>query len=98
MQIEVKTKARITKSGDPEVVLTMTILPRGSGNRGTVRRLGQVAKNHAIMGPYVKRVICGSSRLTLHLRAGLGLMKAVLEITREVEGSRDVPGQLPLFG
>jgi hypothetical protein len=97
VQIEVKTKARLTRSGEPEVVLTMTLLPRGSGNRGHVRRLGQVAKNHPIMGPYVKRVICGSSRLTLHLRAGLGLMKAVLEITSEVEGKRDIPGQLPLF-
>jgi hypothetical protein len=98
VQIEVKTKVRVTRAGAGEVVLTIAFLPRGSGNRGHVKRLGQVFRKHEVMGPHVKRLVCGASRLTVHLRPSLELMAAVNEIAAEHRRVMDVPGQLPLFG
>lgn len=93
MQIETRT---ILKPADGVLVLSLTIHPRGSGNRAAVKRLAEAAKKSEI-GPHIVRVICGSTRLTLHLKASISLMRAVNEISSRAASNRDVPGQLPLF-
>jgi len=97
VQVEVKTKAYVTRDGQPRVVMTLDLVPRGSGNRANARRIAAAARGHRIMGPHITRVVVGASRVVLHMRASLGLLAAVNEVAREVEASRDVPGQLPLF-
>lgn len=98
MQIETKVRSRVSKKGEPEVVLDVIFLPRGSGNRAKVRRLGEEFRKHEVVGPYVKRVVCGATRLTVSMRAGFGLMGAIMELSRQAKEKQDVPGQLPLFG
>lgn len=95
MQVDVRTKMRVSKTG-PEVVFSITLLPRGSGNRAAVKRLGETAKKSA-MGPHIKRMVCGSTRLTLYLRSSLALMKTIMEWTDEQVKIQDVPGQMSLF-
>ena len=97
MQVEVKTISRVTRSGEPELVMTFAFLPRGSGNRGNVRRFAKGLRSNPHMAPHIKRVVLGSSKVTVHFRASLALMKAVNDLTAEHEKTRDVPGQLPLF-
>jgi PHD/YefM family antitoxin component YafN of YafNO toxin-antitoxin module len=94
-RVETRTKTRISPEGRA-VVLMITLLPRGSGNRAAVRRLAAAAAASA-MAPHIKRVVCGSTRLTLYLRASLGLMAAVLEVTKNAEKNRDCERQMPLF-
>lgn len=99
MQIEVKTRMRITGE-EPEVIMDLLLKPRGSGNRHQARLLGRAFRNHRILGDHVKKVVVGSSRVTVHLRATLDAIRAVNECAEENRRNQpvDVPGQLKLFG
>lgn len=88
---------KITRSGDPEVIMDVLFIPRGSGNRNKARALGVAFKTHPKMKPHIKRVVVGSSRVTVHLRSSLALMKEISEMWAERRANGDVPGQLPLF-
>src|SRR4051794_24073114 len=97
MQVETRTKMRVSPTG-PELILYITLLPRGSGNRAAVRRLGAAARRSE-MAPHIKRMVCGATRLTIYLRSSLALMKTIMTWTdQELGKSKDVPGQMPLFG
>ncbi len=96
MKIEVRTRARVTRQGRPTVVMDLLLLPRGSGNRNRARRLAQVFRQHPTMKRHVIRVVCGASRVTVHMKASVQLMRDVMSIAPE-HGITDVPGQLPLF-
>lgn len=94
MQVELKTRTRITRDGEPELILSWTILPRGSGNRRKVRELAAAVRQHQSIATHITKMTTGSTRLTIHFRASLELMRAFWTIDQE---ARDVPGQLPLF-
>jgi hypothetical protein len=90
MQVEVTTKLK------PGVlVLDIALVPRGSGNRNAARRLAEGFRTNGKLAPHVLKVTAGTSRVLVHLRVSLELMRIVAEWPK-VEG--DVPGQLPLFG
>ena len=95
MQVETRTKTRVAKDG-PEVVLSITLIPRGSGNRAAVRRLAAAARV-SDLAPHIKRLTVGATRLTIYFRASVQLMAAVVEFTKNAEKSADCEGQLPLF-
>lgn len=96
MKIEVRTRMRIARGGVPTVVLDLLLLPRGSGNRNRARRLAQAFREHPKMKRHVRRVVCGTSRVTVHLRASVPMMRDIWAIAPE-QGIPDVPGQMPLF-
>ena len=90
-------------SGDgrePVVVMSVQFLPRGSGNRNHVRRLGKAFENHPKLKPYVLKTICGSSRLDVHFRsgieAGIGLMNAIMEARAEIAEAKADADQMKL--
>lgn len=82
----------------PEVVVSLAIVPRGSGNRYKARRLADAFASDERMKRHLKRVVCGASRVTLHLRPSLALMEDINAICSEAKSSRDVRGQLVMFG
>jgi hypothetical protein len=96
MQIEVRTRM---KPSTGEVIIDTLLLPRGSGNRKKARELGEAWERHPLLAPHVLKVVCGASRVTVHLRASIDAMAAVVEATREARKQvRDAEGQLRLFG
>ena len=96
-RVEVKTRMKVTRSGEAEVIMDVLFIPRGSGNRNKARALGQAFRNHPKMKVHIKRVVVGSSRVTVHMRSSLALMKEISEMWAERRMGADVPGQLPLF-
>lgn len=96
MQIETTTKSRLNRKGEAEMWLSITVLPRGSGNRSKVARLAAAARRDPDMSPWILRVIEGSSRLVVVLKPGWGLMAAINRMSERTKQT-DVPGQLPLF-
>ena len=97
MQVETKVRSRVNKLGEGEIILDITLLPRGSGNRSKVRKLGAEFRRNETIRPHIKKVTCGATRLTVTMRASLGLAQAVMEIADRAKQTRDVDGQLPLF-
>jgi hypothetical protein len=100
-QAKVITQAVQRRGHDPELLMKIMILPRGSGNRGLCRRLAREAKIHPVLAEHVSRVKVGSSTVWVYLRpslrltAQLGIM--MLERANRAADAQDVPGQLPLF-
>src|SRR4051794_16083183 len=104
MQAQVTTKFKHLTSGvkgKAELVLDVALIPRGSGNRAAARRLAAQFKAEARLKPHLKRVVAGSSRVTIHFRLSGDLILALEEMKREHRErmkAQDVPGQLSLFG
>lgn len=98
MQAEIKTMMRVRDGHPPELIMQMMLLPRGSGNKNKARRLAQAFKEHPKMKPHIKRVVTGSSSVTVHMLSSLALMDVLNEISAEAKAKKDVEGQLPLFG
>lgn len=94
MQIKVTTRMRLKEEG---VVVDMILLPRGSGNRNAARRLRESFERNEQLRPHLLRVVSGTSRVTLHLKASVELMRVISEMRTAAEQARDVPGQLKLF-
>jgi hypothetical protein len=84
--------------GETEVLMEILIVPRGSGNRNLARGLAQAAKLHPALGPHVRRVRAGASKVWVTLIPSLALTRTLLTWESERQGQADVPGQLPLFG
>jgi hypothetical protein len=93
MQIEVKTRGRVTRSGEPEIVVQMALVPRGGANRAKARQLADRIKKLPELKDYLKRVVVGTSSVSVHLRASFDLAAVLANL-----GKKDVPGQVPLFG
>lgn len=98
MQIEVKTRLKVARDGTPVVIMDVLLLPRGSGNRNRARQLADAFKVHPLLKRHVRRVVCGASRVTVHMRSSLGLLRDINAIAPEMERTQDVEGQLKLFG
>ena len=99
MQAEVKTRARVTRKGEPELVVEVALLPRGSGNRYKARKLAEVFRSDARVKDHIKRVVCGTSKVTVHFRSSLALIEVFNQIAAEEKERkrRDLPGQGMLF-
>ncbi len=107
-QVEVRTrlvpvrrpgeKKRDNLLGETEILLEILLVPRGSGNRKWAVALGKAAKVHPEIGPHVKRVRVGSSKLWIALKPSASLMASMLSWNKRRVEMSDVPGQLPLFG
>lgn len=80
-----------------EVVVRFDVLPRGSGNRNFCRKLADAFPEHAIIGPFIHKVVAGASSVTVHFEASLACMKAINEVCEEGKAAKDAPGQLGLF-
>ena len=76
------------------MVLDVKLLPRGSGNRAAAERLARQFEADERFAPHIIEVNAGASRVTVHFRCSLALIRAIQEAKIEV---RDVPGQLGLF-
>jgi hypothetical protein len=103
VQAQVTTKFRHLTSGvkgKPELILDVALIPRGSGNRAAARRLAKQFREEGRLKSHLKRVVAGSSRVTVHLRLSVDLLEALDEMKREHRErvTQDVPGQLSLFG
>lgn len=97
MPIEVKTRMKMVNGGrESEVIMDLLLLPRGSGNRNQARAIGRAFKRNRHLKGHVKRVVVGSSRVTVHLRSSISLLREIQKMAEE-ERALDVPGQLPLF-
>lgn len=94
--VELRTRVKGLGTKRAVVVLDVLLLPRGSGNRTRARRLADAFRKHELMGPHISRVVCGASRVTVHLRASAASVAALAELM-EREKRKDVEGQLPLF-
>jgi hypothetical protein len=79
-----------------ELIMELLLTPRGSGNRKFAIALAKAAKNHPRLGPHVKSVKAGSSKVWIILIPSLGLMKTIWQWTEQQ--TTDVPGQLSMFG
>jgi hypothetical protein len=106
-QIEVRTRTYFPKSKkskkraewqDAELLLEIILTPRGSGNRKFAVGLAKAAKASPQLGPHVRRVKAGSSKVWIYLTPSLGLMKTIALWQSSAQAKEDVPGQLPLFG
>jgi hypothetical protein len=107
-QIEVRTRIvpvrrrgqrkRDNLLGETEIILEILLLPRGSGNRKLAVGLAKAAKSDPHLGPHVKRVRAGSSKIWVTLQPSAALMATMLTWHRRRAETADVPGQLALFG
>lgn len=98
MQIEVKTRSRLDDEGRPELILTWTWMPRGSGNRHRVQAVAEHLRKHPDFAPHILRLVVGSTRLVIHFRASMKLAQIFWKM-KPPAAIEDVPGQLPLpFG
>lgn len=93
VKIEVKTRAKVSAEGEAEMHLSFVWVPRGSGHKRKVREMAAHIRSRDDLRPHLKRLIVGTSKLTMILRPSLGLLAVINEIGR----TRDVDGQLPLF-
>ena len=105
MSFEITTKMKnlsLADSREAVVVMTITLTPRGSGNRNTVRRLARQFKRHELLGQHIAKVVCGTTSLHVHLRPSLACWSDLQETVRqakEAQAAND-PSQmiLPLAG
>jgi hypothetical protein len=93
-QVEVKTRFRRNGRRDPEVVLDILFVPRGSGNRAYAVKLARMFRNHEVIGPHVREVKAGSSRVTVSLIASIKLMGIILRWQNSPEGREDIAAVL----
>jgi hypothetical protein len=77
--------------------MELLLTPRGSGNRKLAVALAKAAKNHPQLGPHVKRVKAGSSKVWITLVPSLALAQTMLTWNQQRKQT-DVPGQLAMFG
>lgn len=97
MQAEVRTRTVVRRGGRVEMVMEILLLPRGSGNRYKARRLAQAFKEHRIMGPHIHKVVCGTSKVALHMEPSLDLLGAIAETVEEGRRREGEADQMPLF-
>lgn len=107
-QVEVRTRLvpvrcagqrqRDNLFGATEILLEILLVPRGSGNRKWAVALAKAARVHPELGPHIRRVRVGSSKLLITLKPSVSLMSAMMSWNQRRLASADVPGQLPLFG
>jgi hypothetical protein len=95
-KVEVRTRLRPLGRNGSELIMELLLTPRGSGNRKWAVALAKAAKHHAQLGPHVKRVRAGSSKVWIVLDPSLELAKTMWHWQRT--RAADVEGQLPLFG
>lgn len=97
MQIEVTTRSRLSRGG-PELVMKIAIIPRGGANRSKAEKLAQAVKRHKELKPFMKRVIVGSSSVTVYFVASMHLARAFDEILERAKDQDKASTTLPLFG
>lgn len=93
MRTEVKTRMHELPSGSWETVMDVLLTPRGSGNRAHAQRVAQAFRDHPKLKGHIRKVVAGSSKVTVYLIPSLELMRVVAEWKAE----EDVPGQLKIF-
>lgn len=77
------------------VVMTIQLVPRGSGNRNLAKRVAEAVKNDPYMGRHVLKAIPGLSKVVVEFDAS---MEAMLDAWRMMlDRRRDVKGQKFLF-
>ena len=97
-KVELRTRVKGMFTEKPIIVMDVMLLPRGSGNRKRARELAALLRKNDLMGPHIEKVVCGASRVTMHVRVTVASMKALNAwMERERERTQDVEGQLPLF-
>jgi hypothetical protein len=96
-EIQIKTMTRIPRRGEPEVVISMTWVPRGSGNRYKVRKMASYFKTHPELKRVVKRVVIGTTRLTVHVRPCLDFFEVLAKVQAEAKARRADVDQMKLF-
>lgn len=96
-QVEVRTRTVLKKGKDPEVLMAVNLLPRGSGNRTRARVLAKGFKDHPVLGPHILRISVGASRVNVYFRPSLQLWAEMSKMALAKSESQDVPGQLALF-
>jgi hypothetical protein len=79
------------------LILDLLLVPRGSGNRSFAVALAKTIRKHPKLGPHVRQVKAGSSRVMVSLTPSAGLMKTIWQWTQDESQTADVEGQLPLF-
>ena len=99
-QVELRTRMRVNGRRGPELILEIILTPRGSGNRKLALCLARAAKKDPRLGPHVKKVKAGYSKVWVTLTPSLQLGRTLLEIQalQLANAGQDVEGQLPLFG
>lgn len=100
-QVELRTRTRINGRTGPELILEIILTPKGSGNRKLALGLAQAARRDPRIGPHVKRVRAGYSKVWVTLTPSLQLARTLFEMQAAElarAGESDVPGQMPLFG
>ena len=99
-QVELRTRTRINGRSGPELILEILLTPRGSGNRKLALGLARAAKKDPRIGPHVKRVRAGYSKVWVTLTPSIQLARTLFEMQAAAlaNAGQDVEGQLPLFG
>lgn len=95
-EVKVKTES-IIRRGKASVLLRITLLPRGGGNRNRVRRLADQLREYPYLAPHITSIRLGASSLLVYLRPSTQLLIDMAEMEQEKRANRDAPGQLPLF-
>ena len=99
MQAEVSTRFKLNERLRCGVfIFDIKLTPRGSGNRAAARRLAQQFRTHEKMKPHIVKVVCGTSRVTVHFINSLELMNLFRELRAEELERRADRSQLKLFG
>ena len=105
MPVEMKMQYKGLATKSPELVITINILPRGSGNRNKARELAEYMRRDSNLGPHIGKIVAGASRVTAHLPITRDMQKAIDAFLAERKQQQqedqlhDLPGQLPLaFG
>jgi hypothetical protein len=95
-QVKVKTEVVFRKGEeDPLVLMKISLLPHGSGNRNLARRVGKAFQTDERFKDHVTRVKVGSSSVWVYFRASFEMMWTVWNIQH---APKDVPGQMALPG
>jgi hypothetical protein len=89
-QVEVKTRLRWNGRRDPELVLDVLFVPRGSGNRPYAMKLARAFRNHEVLGPHVREVKAGASRVTVSFITSVKLMAIVLTWQKSAQGQAEI--------
>ena len=98
MRIEVKTRGRVTRAGDPEVIVQVAIVPRGGTNRPRARKLAAAVRQVKELEGHIKRVVVGSSSISIHMRASFDLPGVFDLLLRRMKEEEAGASTLPLFG
>jgi len=99
MRLQITTKIKnLSLKGRREavVVITMTMVPRGSGNRNKIRRLAEAFKRDEIMSPHIAKVVVGTTSMHLHLVPSFACWSALNERVAMAKAAADIPGQMKL--